>query len=352
MSPTPAAAQAFRIGVFALLGLAALVAALVVAGGRGLGATEPAVMRFASSVWGLQVGAPVVLRGVRVGEVTGIGLGAVPQARQTAGPAAGKTVSPSPTALDTRVPVAVSLDVQALRPLLGPDGQGPVLPALLERGLVARLSTQSLLTGLLYVDLDFDAARPDAAGITEIPTATTRLQALQAQLEGLDLARTGRELAEVSQGLRQLLAEPEARQALRRTAEAARAVQVASTRLQEQIGPLAQTLQGSVEQARRSAAALEPVAREVSIAAQAVAQAASQAGALAASGAPVLERAQRAADELARAAASLSALTAEDSSLRLRTDEALVEAARAARALRELAELLEKQPEAILRGRR
>lgn len=340
MNPTPATTQAFRIGAFALLGLAALVAALVVAGGRGFGSTEPAVMRFASSVWGLQVGAPVVLRGVRVGEVTAIGLGAAPVAAQVT------------SGLDTRVPVAVSLDAQALRPLLGPESHGAVLPALLERGLVARLSTQSLLTGLLYVDLDFDAARAGAKGSPEIPTAPTRLQAMQAQLEGLDLARMGRELAEVSQGLRQLLAEPEARQALRRTAEAARAVQAASTRLQAQLGPLAQTLQSSIEQAGRSAAALEPVAREVSTAARAVAQAASQAGTLAASGAPVLERAQRAADELARAAESLSALTAEDSSLRRRTDEALVEAARAARALRELAELLEKQPEAILRGRR
>ncbi|MEN9418804.1 MAG: hypothetical protein RI988_2424 [Pseudomonadota bacterium] len=340
MSPTLGAAQAFRVGVFALLGLAALVAALVVAGGRGFGATEPAVMRFASSVWGLQVGAPVVLRGVRVGEVTAIGLGAAPAAARAS------------TGLDTRVPVAVSLDARALRPLLGPDGHAAVLPALLERGLVARLSTQSLLTGLLYVDLDFDAAQPGAKGSGEIPTAPTRLQALQAQLEGLDLARMGRELAEVSQGLRQLLAEPEARQALRRTAEAARAVQAASTRLQAQLVPLAESLQGSIEQARRSAAAVEPVAREVSTAARAVAQAASQAGTLAASGAPVLARAQLAADELARAAASLSAMTAEDSSLRRRTDEALVEAARAAKALRELAELLEKHPEAILRGRR
>jgi paraquat-inducible protein B len=45
-------------------------------------------------------------------------------------------------------------------------------------------------------------------------------------------------------------------------------------------------------------------------------------------------------------------MAGDDSSLRRRTDEALVEVARAARALRELAELLERQPDAILRGRR
>jgi paraquat-inducible protein B len=75
-------------------------------------------------------------------------------------------------------------------------------------------------------------------------------------------------------------------------------------------------------------------------------------GALATAGTPVLARTQQAADELARAAAALAAMAGEDSSLRRRTDEALVEVARAARALRELAQLLEQQPEAILRGRR
>jgi len=63
-------------------------------------------------------------------------------------------------------------------------------------------------------------------------------------------------------------------------------------------------------------------------------------------------RAQQAADELARAAAAIRAVTADDSSLRQRSDEALTEVARAARALRELAELLEKQPDALLRGKR
>jgi paraquat-inducible protein B len=327
-------AQAWRIGALALGGAAVLVAALVASGLRGWGERERALMRFTSSVWGLQVGAPVVLRGVRVGEVTSIGL---------PGAATGVLALP-----------------------VGPQASGPALPALVAQGLVARLSTQSLLTGLLYVDLDFDPARagarptgPGAQEAAEIPTAPTRLQALQAQLEGLDLARIGRDLAEVSAGLRQMLAEPQARQALRRTAEAAQAVQQASLRLQAQATTLAGPLTGTLEETRRAAASLAPLAgdigaavRQVSAAAGQVAAAASQAGALATAGAPALARAQQAAEELARAATALTALASDDSSLRRRTDEALGEVARAARALRELAELLERQPEAILRGRR
>lgn len=342
------AGQAWRIGAFALAGLAVLLTALVASGGRWFGGTERALMRFQTSVWGLQVGAPVVLRGVRVGEVESIGL--------------------EPGAGAVALPVVATLDARLLRELLGPQARGAALPVLVAQGLVARLSTQSLLTGLLYVDLEFDPARagrtaasesaaasaaaPSAQATVEVPTAPTRLQTLQAQLEGLELARLGRELVEVSAGLRQLLAEPGAQQALRRTAEAARSLQALSERLQAQSGPLADALRGTLDQTRRSAAALEPVARDMSDAARQVSAAASQAGALAAAGVPAVARAQQAADELARAAAALRAVTADDSSLRQRTDEALGEVARAARALRELAELLEKQPDAILRGKR
>lgn len=359
MNAPQAAAQAWRIGALALAGAVVLVAALIVSGLGGWGARERAVMHFTTSVWGLQVGAPVVLRGVRVGEVTSIGLPAAPPA--AAGPPTGVLA----------LPVVATLEAAQLRTLLGPQAAGPALPGLVQQGLVARLATQSLLTGLLYVDLDIDPARagtgagtPPAAtgghaGAVEVPTAATRLQALQAQLEGLDLARIGRDLAEVSAGLRQMLAEPDARQALRRTAAAAQAVREASVRLQAQAAALGPSLEGTLQETRRATATLAPLAaelgtaaRQVSAAAGQVGAAASQAGALAAAGTPVLARTQEAADELARAAAALGALAGSDSTLSRRTDEALVEVARAARALRELAELLERQPEAILRGRR
>ena len=54
---------------------------------------------------------------------------------------------------------------------------------------------------------------------------------------------------------------------------------------------------------------------------------------------------------LTGAADGVRGAVADDSDLRRRTDEALGETARAARALRELAELLEKHPSAILWGR-
>jgi paraquat-inducible protein B len=60
---------------------------------------------------------------------------------------------------------------------------------------------------------------------------------------------------------------------------------------------------------------------------------------------------KRAAAALGQAADTLRTAAADDSALRLNADRALQDVARAARALRELGELLERQPDALLRGR-
>ncbi|HSM22395.1 MAG TPA: MlaD family protein, partial [Rubrivivax sp.] len=141
------------MGLFTLAGLALLALAVVVVGGRWLAASERAVMRFENSVFGLQVGAPVVFRGVRLGQVSAIGL--------------------VPTAADAvAIPVTAEFDRARLRDLLGAGADPPesTVAALVARGLVARLAMQSLLTGQLYVDLDLDSARAAApAGAASVP---------------------------------------------------------------------------------------------------------------------------------------------------------------------------------------
>ena len=61
------------IGAFVVTGLALLAAAIVFVAGNDLfKRRERAVMYFRGSIYGLQVGAPVVFRGVRVGSVTSL----------------------------------------------------------------------------------------------------------------------------------------------------------------------------------------------------------------------------------------------------------------------------------------
>jgi paraquat-inducible protein B len=361
---------ALRVGLFALAGLVLLGLALATAGGRWFTAKERAVMRFQTSVYGLQVGAPVVLRGVQVGQVIAIGLAP-----------SGASSGLSGIAL----PVTAEFDTELLRPLLQPPADATAsasavthdaaaLPALIARGLVARLATQSLLTGLLYVDLDLgsatsaSAAAPPAAagrGLPQIPTAPTRLQTLQAQLEGLDLGQIGRDLAAVAAATRELLAAPGAREALGRTADAAQAVQQLARALQRDAGPLARSVEDTLAQARRAVAQVEPLvqaatptlrgmeqaASQVGAAASQVGGAADEARALAQASRPLVGDLRRSADELSRAAATLREATAPESPVRRQTETALQEVSRAAVALRELATLLEQHPSAIVWGR-
>jgi len=359
--------SALRVGLFALAGLGLLALALAVAGGRWLGAKERGVMHFQMSVYGLQVGAPVMLRGVQVGQVTAIGL--APGERGA-----------------LHMPVTAEFDPALLRPLLaqGPGGgtgkpaagadHGPALPALIARGLVARLATQSLLTGLLYVDLDVTAPAAASAGSAQtasadglalIPTAPTRLQTLQSQLEGLDLGQIGRDLAAVASATRELLAAPQARQALSRTAEAAQALQQLAATLRGEAVPVARSAQETLAQARRTLAQVEPLLREavpavraagqaalrVEGAASQVGDAAEQTRALAVAAQPLVVELRRSADELGRAAATLREAADPQSPLRRQTESTLQEVAQAAAALRALATLLEQHPNAIVWGR-
>ena len=70
------------IGAFALGAIALLVIAIIaIGGGKLFRQTIPIVMYFPRSVAGLNVGAPVTFRGVRLGEVTDIFLGFDPKSR-------------------------------------------------------------------------------------------------------------------------------------------------------------------------------------------------------------------------------------------------------------------------------
>lgn len=100
------------------------------------------LMFFKDSVRGLQPGAPVEFRGIRLGTVQKVPY-LVPQLRQ-------KLTD------DYRIPVLIRIEPQRLANELGEDPDVKShLNALLARGMRASLKTGSLVTGALYVDLDF-----------------------------------------------------------------------------------------------------------------------------------------------------------------------------------------------------
>lgn len=309
---------AFRVGLFAIVGVAVLALALMIVGGRWLAATERGQLRYTSSIYGLQDGAPVVFRGVRIGQVTAVRL----------------------TPKDAVV--SVQMDRERLVQLLPSDPGGTLLPVLIEGGLVARLATQSLLTGLLYIDLELDRPTPRAAAYAastppQIPTAPNTLQTIKAQLDQVNVGQIAEDLAAVASGTRQLVGNPQIPLAIARTGEAAQAVQ-----------QLAQQIQRSLPQL--TGATTDALAR-VGQAADRVNTAAARMQDVAGEASPLLTSLRSTSDELARAAAALGQAASGDSSLRVNADRALQDVARAARTLRELGDTLERHPDALLRGR-
>jgi paraquat-inducible protein B len=330
-----AQAQALRIGVFAVGALLLLVAAVAaVFGARLLADSERVVMHFNGSVRGLDLGAPVVLRGVRVGSVRAIRL--------------------ERGATGLEVPVEAELAL----PPLGPGG----LKGLLAQGLSAQLATQSLLTGQLYVELDLRPlpgrlpATPAASGLTTIPTVAQRFESLQAQLETLDLSRIAQDLAAVLASARTLATSPETKAALADLARASASLSRLSATLDQRSAPLATRADAALARVAQAAEQLGTaaggIAGSVDGAAGQVGAAAGSAQALLTPGSPLLASLQKAADELARSAAVLATTAAPDGAAAQRLERTAMEVARAARSLRELSTLLQEQPEALLRGRR
>ncbi len=126
---------------------------------------------FDESVRGLSIGAPVDFRGVLVGEVTAI------------------DVDFDPKNATIRIPVEVRLYPDRLRGRGKPGAvpPGALIDRLVRRGLRAQLKSGSLITGQLFVALDFFPGEAQATvlrrnGRAEIPTVASSLQELQTTL--------------------------------------------------------------------------------------------------------------------------------------------------------------------------
>jgi paraquat-inducible protein B len=334
--------HATRIGLFVVSGIAVVVAAvLLTAGGKLFTRKDRTVMHFSGSIYGLQVGAPVVFRGVRLGNVTSIGL-----------------VYDSSRDQFT-IPVTADIDRNTIRNLQADgrlDKATLSLPALIEKGLRAQLAMQSFLTGQLYVDLDL---RPDKPGslmghdpqVVEIPTSATAIQNLKAQLDGIDFRKLMDDVSAMATTLRQTASGPALQQTLGDLRQLSANLRRLSERLDRRVDPLADAAQGTLADTRALMKNLGTTNEQVRDTARRFGGTAEAASALLAADSPTVLALQRSAEELSQAAAALRAQASGDAPLAQNLDRALQDVSRAARAVRQLADGLEQQPQSLLRGR-
>jgi paraquat-inducible protein B len=252
------------VGAFVLGGVTLAVAAIIVLGsGRLFLRPHLFALYFSSDVNGLKVGAPVKFRGVEIGSVTEILLSVgTPRQNQNA----------QKTANQYRIPVIIDLETEKLvkRGAATNLGDPAKVAQAIKRGLRGQLSVESLLTGLLYVDLDY---RPDTPAVfymgadspyPEIPTvpttleqAATTLSKVMAQLEKINFDELIKSLTSTAVAISTLANSPKLQTAVdslnlaaRSLGQASASVNRLASSLDREIGPMGKDLRLTTEQTR------------------------------------------------------------------------------------------------------
>ncbi|MDN8616893.1 MlaD family protein [Variovorax ginsengisoli] len=320
--------NALLIGGFVVAALVITVAAILWLSGNDLFTRQQrARVFYQGNVSGLSVGAPVTFRGVTIGQVTDIG------------------ILMDPISLKTTVPVTLRLQPSALR-LTDAKDKVPALPELVQRGLRARLASQSIVTGQKAIELDFLPDTPDTLlggpGATEIPAVADRFGALIDQVANLPLRDTVADMRQAIQALEATLA------SVQKTLDSAQGV----------LGGAARQLDLTAVESRKTLAVATEAIRQVQGSSQATLKAitqladSSQQTVLAAQ--PELQRtlvgARQASETAKLAMERLADMAAPGAPLRGDFDATLSDLSQAARSLRSLSEQLEERPNAIIFG--
>lgn len=226
------------VGAFVLGAIAIALGGLAVFGsGKLFRRTAEFVMVFGGSVNGLSVGAPVKFRGVQVGSVTQILLSL-----------------PGMTLPELRIPVFIEIDqdlVSKLGGMINP-AEPTSFAALIDEGLRAQLQLESIVTGVLFVELDLfpgspvNLFLPKESGYLEIPTQPTLLQEasqtgadLIAKLRDVDFDGLVSSIRDAARSVGDLAGSPELRQTLVAAREAMVSARDTLTEIRPRIPQLA-----------------------------------------------------------------------------------------------------------------
>jgi paraquat-inducible protein B len=281
------------------------------------------ILQFKGSVRGLAAEAPVEFRGIKMGEVTDI------------------RAEFDVESMEPRILVYIETDPEAFRAVgetfLEPKQQ---MERLVEKGLRAQLKTGSLITGQLFVDVDFHPDAPPAAVKYDdiyptLPTLpapmemiTASLNQLLTKLEKLPLVEIGNSLRNTVQGAERLVNSAELRNAL---------------------AGLNQTLQNTRTFTANLDATLTPELNEAIVRLN---EALENARMLMQNlNAKVTPEINATLDQTQKTLADIGGVVSPDSPIHSELRRALKELADAAKSIRVMADYLERHPDALIYGK-
>lgn len=326
-------ASARVIGIFVLGAIALLVAGVIIFGsGRFFQKKTKYVLFFESPVKGLTIGAPVVLQGVKIGSVTDI------------------RVLFNPETVSFQTPVYIELLPESIANVKDIDkmkkayqlrsGSQELINTFVDRGLRAQLGMQSLVTGKLQVELDFHPGKPAYfAGLEkefpEIPTIPSQLKELAKRLEEIPIPELVEKATHAVTSIDQLVSSPEVKESISALHLALQDVRELVQSLNREVGPLFTSVQATLGDARKLVNNTD--------------------GQITRLGDSLVETSEAGETALVEAKNLLvkvdEEIIGERAAMRYQLVVALDEASQAFRAIRLLAESLEQQPDALLRGK-
>jgi paraquat-inducible protein B len=326
------------IGAFVVGAVALAVAAVVLFGsGKFFQKTDQWLTFFHGSVKGLNVGSPVVFRGVQIGQVTDIIVGF------------------DAAKLEVLIPVFFEVDPEKFKDIGSRvetrKNGADMHKALISRGLRAQLQIQSLVTGQLLINIDFYPDTPaQLIGIDqfkekisveewwEIPSVSTPLQELEKALSHINIKEITDDVKRAMDGIAKLATNPDLHESIGVLKNTLTDIQKLARNLDSKVDPLSTSLDQTLVEARAGIGDARKLMNE--------------------QGPVLVSKIKKAAESATTALVhanttlkSIENLAEEGTQLRHEVSSALTEIAAASRSVRVLADFIEQHPDAILRGR-
>jgi len=335
------------IGGF-VLGAVALVVATVLIFGSGRFLTEKLtyVMHFEGSVKGLNIGAPVLFRGVKVGTVKDI------------------RIEAQSDLASILIPVLIDLEPKRFERYRRIHDPAENLERLIKAGLRARLELQSVVLGQLMVELDFHPDTPvklvgDESGYPEIPTIQSGMQELARTIEKLPIDQLASKLTSAIAGIERAVNSPDVTESISNLNQTLKDIQKLVRNVDSRIEPLAASLEGTIKDygklARDVDEKVEPIATGVDNVLkdtrQLVRNIDGQVTPLLASIKSTAKLADAALVQADQTLSTLEGVAGKDSPVVFQLTNTMKELSAAARSIRNWASYLERHPEALLRGK-
>lgn len=323
-----------RIGFFVIGAIVLLVGCLIVFGsGKFFEKTMPFVAFFEGSLSGLSVGTPVTFRGIPVGSVTDV------------------KVQLFPKDLTTRIPVyfdVVQEDLEIMGEVTGTRQER--IKKLIDVGMRAQLVSQSLVTGQLGIEISM---QPGTAvklvkgdpTVVEMPTVPSPIQQLMGELQKVKLDQLVESANALISQVATIVSAPEVQELAPEVASLIAEARTLLVDLDAEIKPTGTSLRGATDAAKMMLDQGQDTLAKID---------AGLSPAIADARQLVRELDTGLPATLRRLDATLAAVDASvkpDAAVMKDIRSTLSQVANAARSLRKLADTLERDPSALIRGK-